>query len=156
MIIEHAIKKQRRGATTVETALVVLPLLMFLFGIFEYGRLFMDWSLLDNAAREGCRYALANNQSPTIASDVQTLVTNYMAGTSSSFSSFNVNVSGVHTVNGVSTSYSSNGVNNLSPGDTITVTVSGNYSFMNIIPLVSVPNSFSLSSSITMICEGGV
>ena len=39
---------------------------MFVLGVFEYSRLLMDWNLLNNAAREGCRYALANNTSTTI------------------------------------------------------------------------------------------
>jgi len=43
----------------------------------------------------------------------------------------------------------------LSPGDPITVTVSGNYQFLNIIPLVPSPNVLPLSSTATMICEGG-
>lgn len=149
-------RQRRRGATAVETALVILPLLMLVFGIFEYGRLFMDWNVLNNAAREGCRFALANNQDATISTEVQTIVTNYMAGRNTSFSGFTVSVSGVHTVNGTSTNYSGNGVTNLAPGDTITVTVSGSYKLLNIIPLVSMPNAFSISSSVTMICEGGV
>ncbi len=81
---------------------------MFLFGIFEYGRLLMDWSLLNNAAREGCRYALANNTSSTVSTGVQGVVTSYMAGRTTSFSNFTVTVSGTHA--GVSTA-----VNNLGP-----------------------------------------
>ena len=45
---------------------------MFIMGVFEYGRLLMDWNVLNNAAREGCRYALANNTSTTISTDVTT------------------------------------------------------------------------------------
>jgi Flp pilus assembly protein TadG len=148
MIASKACRNRRRGATAVETALVLLPLLMFLFGIFEYGRLMMDWNLLDNAAREGCRYALANNTNSSISSNVQGVVTSFMAGRSSSFSNFTVTVSGTHS--GVSTP-----VNNLSPGDPITVTVSGQYRFMNIVPMVSMPSLFTVTSSATMICEGG-
>ncbi|HTU17077.1 MAG TPA: TadE/TadG family type IV pilus assembly protein [Gemmataceae bacterium] len=156
MISRPSPNNRRRGATAVETALVLLPLIMFLCGIFEYGRLFMDWNLLENAAREGCRYALANNQDTTISTDVTSIVTGYMAGRSTSFSGFSVSVSGTHTSSGVTTSYTGNGVNALAPGDVISVTVSGNYQFMNIIPLVSVPNSFTVTSTVTMICEGGV
>jgi Flp pilus assembly protein TadG len=151
MRIHAAQGRRRRGATAVETALVILPLIMLLFGIFEYGRLLMDWNLLNNAAREGCRYALANNTNSTIATDVQTIATNYMAGRNSSFTSFTVTVSGVHQ----GTSYTGNGVTALAPGDMITVSVSGNYQFMNIIPLVQMPSLFSLNSSVTMFCEGG-
>ena len=148
MGLRKARTERRRGATAVETALVLIPLLMFIFGIFEYGRLLMDMNLLDNAAREGCRYALANNTNASISSNVQSVVTSYMAGRDSSFTSLTVTVSGTHS--GVSTP-----VNNLAPGDPITVTVSGGYKFMNIIPLVSMPTAFTLSSSVTMICEGG-
>ncbi|HWG47562.1 MAG TPA: TadE/TadG family type IV pilus assembly protein [Gemmataceae bacterium] len=148
MVIGKVRRDRRRGATVVETALVLLPLLTLLFGIFEYGRLLLDWNLLNNAAREGCRYALANNTNITINADVQGVVTSYMAGRNASFTNFTVTVSGTHS--GVSTP-----VNNLAPGDPITVTVSGKYRFMNIIPLVSMPSLFSLTGSVTMICEGG-
>ncbi len=143
--------KRRRGATAVETALVVLPLLMLLFGVFEYGRLLMDWNLLNNAAREGCRYAIANNTSSTISTDVTNTVTGYMAGRNSSFSGFTVTVSGTHS----GSNYTGNGVNVLAPGDMLTVSVSGNYQFLNIIPLVQMPSLFSLSTSVSMFCEGG-
>lgn len=157
MISAKIRKNRRRGATAVETALVLIPLLMFLFGIFEYGRLLMDWNLLNNAAREGGRYALANNQDPTISTDASTIVTNYMAGRSTSFSGFSVTVSGV-SMSGpnAGTAYTSNGVNNLAPGDQITVTVTGNYQFMNIIPTISASTVFLMSSSVTLMCEGGV
>jgi Flp pilus assembly protein TadG len=138
---------RRRGATAVETAMVMIPLTMFVFGVFEYSRLLMSWNLLNNAAREGCRYALANNTSTTVASDVQTLVTSFMGGQDASFNSFTVTVSGTH--NGASTP-----VNNLVAGDLITVTVSGDYKFMRVIPLVSMPATTSLKSAVTMVCEG--
>ena len=80
MVIRKLRGGRRRGAVAVETALVMIRMMMFVFGIFEYGRLLMDWNLLNNAAREGCRYALVNNTSSTISTDVQTIVTNFMAG----------------------------------------------------------------------------
>lgn len=149
MIIAKAYGKRRRAATAVETALVMIPLLMFLFGIYEYGRLLMDWNLLNNSAREGCRYALANNTNSAVTANVQSIVTNFMAGRDASFSGFTTTVSGTHL--GVATP-----VNNLMPGDMITVTVLGNYQFMNIIPMISMSNAFPLTCSVTMICEGGV
>lgn len=51
---------RRRGAALVETA-VILPLcLLFLFGIFEYGRYLMMLHLAHNATREGARYAVSH------------------------------------------------------------------------------------------------
>jgi Flp pilus assembly protein TadG len=132
----------------VETAMVMIWACMFVFGIFEYSRLLMDWQIFNNAAREGCRYALANNTSSTLSADVTTIVTNYMAGETKNFTSFTVTVSGMH--DGSSTT-----VTNLAPGDFVTVTVKGNYKFMNVIPMVSMPTSLTLTSTVTMVCEGG-
>ena len=45
----------RRGAVTVEMALVLPIFTMLVFGIIEFGRGFMVMQLVTNAAREGCR-----------------------------------------------------------------------------------------------------
>lgn len=148
MINRKQLGRRRRGAVAVETAVIMILLTSLVFAIFEYGRLMMDWSLLNNAAREGCRYALVNNTSSTVGSEVQTLVTSYMAGQTTSFQNFTVSVAG--TSGGVATP-----VNNLEPGDPITVTVSGTFKFMNIIPLTKMPTSWTMTSSVTMLCEGG-
>ncbi len=149
MVVPKLRNRSRRGAAAVETALVMIAATSLVFGVFEFSRLFMDWNLLNNAAREGCRYAIVNNTSTTIATSTQTTVTNYMAGQSTSFSSFTVTVSGTH--NGVATA-----VNSLTAGDLLTVSVSGKYKFMNIIPLVHMPTNFTITSSVIMRCEGGV
>ncbi len=52
---------------------------MLLFGLFDYGRVLMFRQLLANAAREGARFATVNTNSAS-TSDVQTCVTNYLAG----------------------------------------------------------------------------
>jgi Flp pilus assembly protein TadG len=131
----------------VETAVVLGLVLTFVFATVEYGRLMMDWTLLNNAAREGCRYALVNNTDVAIVSKVQGVVNTFMAGETTSFTGFTVTVSGAH--NGVSTP-----VNNLSPGDDITVTLIGTYKFLNIIPIFTLPTTLSISSVVTMGCEG--
>jgi Flp pilus assembly protein TadG len=148
MIIRKQQRKRRWGGVAVETAFVLIPMMMFLCGVFEYGRLLMDWNLLNNAAREGCRYALANNTSSTISTDVQNVVLVRMAGRQADFGNFTVTVTGTH--QGASTP-----VNNLVPGDLVTVTVSGTYQLMNIIPLTRKISSFTITSSVTMVCEGG-
>src|ERR1700687_4237113 len=101
---------ERSGATAAETALVIIPLVLVLFGIFQYGRLLMDWNVLNNAAREGCRYALVNNTAATISTDVTGIVTTRLGREITSFSNLTVTVSGAR--NGVVTA-----VNNLIPGD---------------------------------------
>ena len=148
MVIRGLHAGRRPGAVLVETSVIIGLVAMLVFGVFEYSRLLMDWNLLNNASREGCRFALANNTDSTINTDVQTIVTNYMAGETKNFNNFSVTVSGTH--NGVSTA-----VNSLQPGDPITVTVSGTYKFMNIIPFIQMPSSFVITSGVTMVCEGG-
>ncbi len=148
MVIRRLRGGRRRGAVLVETSMIIGLVAMLLFGVFEYSRLLMDWNLLNNAAREGCRYALANNTSTTISTTVQSIVTGYMAGESNDFNNFTVSVSGTHL--GVSTA-----VNSLEPGDPITVTVSGTYKFLNIVPFIHMPTSLVITSGVTMLCEGG-
>lgn len=139
-------RRGRRGAAAVETILMLIPVFLFFYGLIEYGRFLMDRNLLDNAAREGCRYALVNNTNPSIAANVQNVVTGCMGGRdAAAFANFTVAVTGTH--NGVSTA-----VNNLLPGDFITVTVSGNYEFLNL-PMLNMP-TITMSSACTMICEG--
>ena len=145
---KHRISR-RRGAVAAEAAIVLIPVMSLIFGVFEYSRLLMDWNLLNNAAREGCRYAVVNNTSTTISTDVQSTVTKFMSGQSAAFSNFTVTVTGTH--QGAVTA-----VNNLAAGDMVTVTVSGTYKFMNIVPLVKLPTSFTITSAVIMGCEGGL
>jgi Flp pilus assembly protein TadG len=145
MVTRKIQRGQRSGAAAIETAVVMIPVVLVIFGVFQYGRLLMDWNVLNNAAREGCRYALVNNTSATIATDVQTLVTNKMGGEINSFTNFTVSVSGTHL--GTSTT-----VNNLVAGDMITVTVSGKYNFINL-PFIPTPK-LTMTSAVTMVCEG--
>ena len=85
----------------------------------------------------------------TIQADVTTQVINRISGlNTTAFSGFSVNVSGTPLLQ-VATL-----VNNLAvAGDLITVTVTGTYTFMNIIPLITMP-AMTLTSAPTMVCEG--
>lgn len=148
MVIRKRPVNRRRGSVLVESALVLTLTLSFIFGVFEYSRLLLNWQLLNNATREGCRYAITNNTSSTISTDVTNIVTTYMGGQKSSFSGFTVTVTGTH--QGVSTP-----VNNLAAGDMVTTTVSGTYKFLNIIPLKKM-TTLPISSAVIMVCEGGV
>lgn len=50
-------RRDQRGAAMVEFAIVAPVLLLFVFGIIEYGRYFFLYNNLTNAAREGARLA---------------------------------------------------------------------------------------------------
>jgi Flp pilus assembly protein TadG len=61
---------ERRGAATVETALVLPVFFMVMLGIVEIGRAFMVSQLLTNAAREGARTAIMTNSTNTEVENV--------------------------------------------------------------------------------------
>src|SRR5206468_1523897 len=123
--------QKQRGAALVETALVLPIVLLFLFGIFEYGRYFMTMQLFNNAAREGARYAIAHLQPVTIGSttygnatsDVTNVVTGMTAGVTLNNQNINVYASDAQG-------------NNVGPwngaiaGQSVTVQITGNFQFM--------------------------
>jgi Flp pilus assembly protein TadG len=47
-----------RGQTLAEFALTLPILLLLLFGIIEFGRLFQSWVTIQNASRAAARYAV--------------------------------------------------------------------------------------------------
>src|SRR5438105_15414016 len=71
--------RKRRATTLVESAFVMSILLLFLFGILEYGRLMMTRQILDNAVREGARFAIVHTYDKT-AIDVQNVVDQVLGG----------------------------------------------------------------------------
>jgi Flp pilus assembly protein TadG len=82
----------------VEAAVVIGTLLMLLFAIFEYGRFIMIKQIVENAAREGARLAVAANVSDTNSFNYQTTpkirlhVMTSLAGQDTALTSPTVNV----------------------------------------------------------------
>ena len=74
-------RRRRRGATIVETALVISTCLLLVFGIYEYGRFLMVRNLMDNAVQVGARYAVVHTYDATTA-DIQNRVDQLLAGQS--------------------------------------------------------------------------
>jgi Flp pilus assembly protein TadG len=74
----------------IEFAVIAPLLFMLIFGMIEFGRLIMVQQVLTNASREGARRAVLEQAS---ASEVETLVTDYL--TASSVVGANVNVAPV-------------------------------------------------------------
>ena len=61
-----------RGAAMLEVAMTLPLMLLVAVGIFEFGRAFLCWQVLTNAAREGARVAvLPNADADAVASRVK-------------------------------------------------------------------------------------
>lgn len=58
MMLKTRSRARSRGTTVVETAVVALICLTFMFAIFEYGRYVMVRQVMENAARVGGRTAV--------------------------------------------------------------------------------------------------
>src|SRR5205823_2924191 len=73
MLRNRTYKQKRRGVTLVEYAVIISAVLMLLLAIFEYARFVMTRHLIDNAAREGARLAVAATPGTT-TTDIQNRV----------------------------------------------------------------------------------
>jgi len=61
----------QRGQATVELVLLTPLLLVLLFLIFEFGRVFGSWLIVTNAAREGARFAIVQDFDPSTDTIIQ-------------------------------------------------------------------------------------
>ena len=64
------ILKKEKGASAVEFALILTPLIILIFAIFQFGILFNNWIALTYAAREGARLAAVD----VLESEIKTKV----------------------------------------------------------------------------------
>lgn len=56
--------RRRSGNTLLEIVFTLLPTFAFLFAFIDYGLLLFRWTTLQNAVREGCRYAITFQTNP--------------------------------------------------------------------------------------------
>lgn len=121
----------KRGQAMLEFLLVIVLFMMTLMGTFEVCRLLLSFSALANASRVGVRYATTHgseNESgyPTDATEIETIVRDFTAGTLIGRSDINV------------TTLWFGGTD---PGDEVQVTVQYQYQ-----PFILLPMSTSLTS----------
>jgi len=64
-VYKPAIGTRRAGAAVIEFAAVVPVLLLFILGIVEYGRMLMIAQVSTGASREGARYAVQADATPS-------------------------------------------------------------------------------------------
>jgi hypothetical protein len=77
-------RRSRSGQALIETALVVVPLVLLGIGIVQFGYSFMQLNMIANAARDGARQAAAFPQRDgcgCIRSSDRTLITDPSTGT---------------------------------------------------------------------------
>jgi Flp pilus assembly protein TadG len=83
MLLPTRSRARRSGTTVVETAVVALICLTFMFAIFEYGRYVMVRQVMENAARVGGRVAVVTPTSyiapATATAQVDAAVTHALA-----------------------------------------------------------------------------
>jgi Flp pilus assembly protein TadG len=151
---KESIAKCQRGAAAVEFAIVLPLLLIFIFGIIEFGILLYDKAIVTNASREGARTAIlyhapAGTSECMPATDVETVAENYCATHLINFSdatALSVTVSPI-TVGAAGMTYR-------------TVTVSYGYSFL-VFPTIlatffsagTIPDPIPLNAATTMRME---
>ena len=82
--LKTASKRDRRrsGNMVIEMAFTMLPTFALIFAFVDYGILLFRWSTLQNAVREGCRYAITFQTSGTLGQDasVEGVVQQYAFG----------------------------------------------------------------------------
>ena len=144
---------RRRGAVLVEAALVLPVVIMFLFGILEYGRYLMTLQVMTNAAREGARFALAHTQPVTVGgttygnatSDVSTVVNKALAG--QALSSQNVQIYASDSLGNNIGSW-----NTAQAGDLVCVRITGNYQSV-ITGMLFLPSTIPVAAQAAMRSE---
>ena len=62
--------KKEKGASAVEFALILAPLIVLIFAIFQFGIIFNHWVALTHAAREGVRLAAVDEDEAIIEEEI--------------------------------------------------------------------------------------
>src|SRR5580658_6537410 len=80
--VSTARRRKSSGQAIVETAFTFLPMLALIFGITDFGFMIFRWTTLQNAVREGVRYAVTFQTSGALGQDasIQAIVQTYAMG----------------------------------------------------------------------------
>ena len=146
--------RRREGAALVEFAVVSMVFFLVLFAIFEFSYLVMVNNLMDNAVREGARYAAVNTaQGSSLNDAIRDVVDARMAGIKTRFVGYDkatsITVTAINPVTGLQLTDSTGA--NVNTWDTafgqfIQIQVSVTYK--PILPsLVMLPSSFTMSAN---------
>jgi Flp pilus assembly protein TadG len=145
-----------RWAAYVAEFAVVLPIVvLFLFGIFEYGRYISFMQVVENAAREGARMAIAHTNDK-VKADIVNRVTERMAGIDKQVTGYDVQVDGIVLRPQDATEKAGDVLPDWTDAaytDGVSVTVTGDYK--PILPtLIHMPMTIPVNVRIVMYSEG--
>lgn len=139
MITKSTHQKTRyKGAATVEAAVVFPLLLVLVFGVIEYGWMFLKAHQITNAARRGCRVAIRPSAT---TDDVEAVVAGLMTS---------AGITG-ETVTTIPTDIT---LENVGVGGTVEVEITVPWVNMAIINFSFLPKPINLRASVTMAKEG--
>lgn len=128
----NKLKKSARGQSLVELALVLPVLIIILFGILEFGRIFHSYLVITHAAREGARLGVISKDVDQIKQKVLDVST----GITLELDDINVNPS-----------------ESISPGVPLTVSVEHDVDLFTPVLANILPNPVHLTASSTMRAE---
>jgi len=147
MLLAKKPSTSRSGATAVEMAAVSGVFILLLFGILEYCMIIYTQNVLENAAREGCRFAVVNSTAATMVSDTQNCVKNFMGGLDTKMTGYSCQVYQADS----SGNNNNNGAANAQFGQYICVDVTLTYTPMT--PGLTYLKTFTLHYKCCMISE---
>jgi Flp pilus assembly protein TadG len=155
LIVEIARRRpNERGSATVEFALVVLPLFAVLFLAMDVAWMIFGWACLQEAAREGVRYAVtcSGQSETTLDSATRQVVQQYAFGfvTASEISVDYYPATGYSSAGVPATIDGTNG--STSAGNLVKVTISG-VRLNSFAPLFRSVSTYQLSASATDILQ---
>ena len=130
--------KSERGAALVELAVVLMLLVVLTFGVMEYGWMFYQMQQVTAAAREGARDAVVPDAT---SADVMAMVDGLMSSLGLGASGYTVDISPLN-------------IEELDPGEPVTVTVVVPYGNIELLGMSYFPTPAALTSRVTMAKEG--
>ena len=142
-----ALMDNQRGTSAIEFAIVLPLLVVFVFGIIEFGLIFYDKAMVTNASREAARSGIVYRDPPLTVAEIQSVVDSYCGAMLVSFgggSSPTTTVPGGECVN---------------HGDELVVNVAYQYNFLLIPDFLTafftggMPGSIDVSAVTRMRCE---
>lgn len=149
-------RNRRSGASLVEFAFVAPIFFLIMFGVFEYARFLFTVQLMNNAAREGARYAVVN-LAETDAT-VKAYVDKYLVGQGANQlvgynSTSNISVYQVNPTTGATIPATTATWQSATWGTAVGVSVSGTY--RPLLPgLLKLTGSMTLTASSVVTVEG--